>query len=55
MTEQEYKELMEAVKESGIALDMQKVLLSLIDKEYKQKERCKKLSPIFNDDSVGTE
>ena len=38
MTEQEYRELITAVKESGIPLQIQKVLLSLIDKEYKQEE-----------------
>lgn len=55
MTKQNYKELTAAVKESGIPLQMQKELQVLIDKEFKQEERCKKLSPIFNDDSVETE
>lgn len=34
MTEQSYKELTAAVKESGIALPMQKELQKLIDKEF---------------------
>ena len=34
MTEQEYKELTAAVKESGIALQMQKELQRLVDEEY---------------------
>lgn len=55
MTKQNYKELTTAVKESGIPLQMQKELQGLIDKEFKQEERCKKLSPIFNDDGVGTD
>ena len=55
MTKQNYKELTAAVKESGIPLQMQKELQVLIDKEFKQEERSKKLSPIFNDDSVETE
>lgn len=55
MTKQNYKELTEALKHSEIPLQMQKELQRLIDKEFKQEERCKKLSPIFNDDSVATE
>ena len=39
MKEQEYKELTAAVQESGIPLQMQKVLLSLIDKEYNKESR----------------
>lgn len=46
MTEQNYKELTAAVKESGIALDMQKELQCLIDEKFKQEERWKKLSPM---------
>lgn len=38
MTEQEYKELTAAVKESGIALKLQKELQRLIDKEFTQNE-----------------
>lgn len=38
MTEQEYKELTIAVKESGIALKLQKELQRLIDKEFTQNE-----------------
>lgn len=34
MTDQDYRELTAAVKESGIALPMQKELQRLIDKEY---------------------
>lgn len=34
MTEQNYRELTAAVKESGIALPMQKELQRLIDKEF---------------------
>lgn len=34
MTEQDYKELIMAVKESGIPLDMQKILQRLVDKEF---------------------
>lgn len=34
MTEQEYRELTAAVKESGIALKLQKELQRLIDKEF---------------------
>ena len=49
MTEQEYKELTAAVKESGIPLQLQKELQRLIDKELEQKERCKKLSPILDE------
>lgn len=46
MTEQEYKELTAAVKDSGIPLDMQKELQCLIDEKFKQEERWKKLSPM---------
>ena len=52
---QKYKELAAAVKESGIPLDYQRELQGLIDKEYKQKEMYTKLSPMFNDDGIGTE
>lgn len=38
MTEQEYKELTAAVKESGIALKLQKELQRLLDKEFTQNE-----------------
>lgn len=48
MTEQEYRELMAAVRESGIPLPLQKELQSLIDKDLEEKERCKKLSPILD-------
>ena len=34
MTEQGYKEMITAVKESGIPLDMQKILQRLVDKEF---------------------
>ena len=34
MTEQNYKELIIAVKESGIPLDLQKMLQRLVDKEF---------------------
>lgn len=34
MTEQDYKEMITAVKESGIPLDMQKNLQRLVDKEF---------------------
>ena len=45
MTEQRYKELTAAVKESGIALPMQKELQKLIDKEFnKGTEETKKES-----------
>lgn len=37
MTEQEYKELMAAVRESGIPLPLQKELQILIDEEYKRR------------------
>ena len=49
MTEQNYKELTAAVRESGIPLQLQKELQRLIDKELEQKERCKKLSPILDE------
>ena len=49
MSEQTYKELTAAVRESGIPLQMQKELQRLIDKELEQKERCKKLSPILDE------
>lgn len=49
MTEQTYKELTAAVRESGIPLQLQKELQGLIDKEFEQKERCKKLSPLLED------
>ncbi len=49
MTEQNYKELTAAVKESGIPLQIQKELQRLIDKELEEKERCKKLSPLLED------
>ena len=49
MTEQTYKELTAAVRESGIPLQLQKVLQRLIDKELEQEERCKKLSPILDE------
>lgn len=39
MTEQEYKELTAAVKESGIAFKLQKELQKLIDKEYAKNEK----------------
>lgn len=39
MEEQEYKELTEAVKQSGIALKLQKELQRLIDKEFVQDEK----------------
>lgn len=48
MTEENYKELTAAVRESGIPLPLQKELQGLIDKDLEEKERCKKLSPIFN-------
>lgn len=44
MTEQEYKELTAAVKESGIALKLQKELQRLIDKEFIGTEQNKKIS-----------
>lgn len=47
MTEQTYKELTAAVRESGIPLPLQKELQRLIDEE---KERCKKLSPLLEDE-----
>lgn len=34
MDEQTYKELMAAVKESGIALDLQKVIQQLAEEKY---------------------
>lgn len=37
MTEQKYKELTAAVKESGIPLPMQKELQDLLDKEFNKK------------------
>ena len=40
MTEQDYKELTVAVKESGIALKLQKELQRLIDKEFIEKEKA---------------
>ena len=49
MSEQTYKELTAAVRESGIPLQLQKELQRLIDKELEQKERCKKLSPILDE------
>lgn len=39
MTEQNYRELTAAVKESGIALPMQKELQRLIDKELGESKR----------------
>lgn len=39
MTEQNYKELTAAVKESGIALPMQKELQRLIDKEFNSSKK----------------
>lgn len=43
MEEQEYKELTAAVKESGIALKLQKELQRLIDKEF---VKNKKVAPV---------
>ena len=51
--EQEYKELTAAVKASGIPLDMQKELQSLIDEKIKQEERWKKLSPMIRESCTG--
>lgn len=39
MTDQDYRELTAAVKESGIALQMQKELQRLIDKELVESKR----------------
>lgn len=42
MIEQDYKEMITAVKESGIPLDMQKILQRLVDKEfYGNETTCK--------------
>lgn len=46
MEEQEYKELTEAVKQSGIALKLQKELQRLIDKEFIRTEQNKKEFPV---------
>lgn len=53
MTEQKYKEMKAAVKASGIPLDMQKELQSLIDEKIKQEERWKKLSPMRRGSCTG--
>ena len=50
MTKENYKELTAAVRESGIPLQLQKELQGLIDKEFEEKERCKKLSPLLEDE-----
>ena len=49
ITEQKYKELAAAVKESGIPLDMQQELQCLIEEKIKREERRKKLSPMSKD------
>lgn len=46
MEEQEYKELTEAVKQSGIALKLQKELQRSIDKEFIRTEQNKKEFPV---------
>lgn len=48
MTDENYKELTAAVRESGIPLQLQKELQILIDEEYKQEKMRRQLSPIFN-------
>lgn len=42
MTEQNYRELTAAVKESGIALPMQKEIQRLIDKEFSNSKQQNK-------------
>jgi hypothetical protein len=42
MTKQEYKEMTVAVKESGIALKLQKELQRLIDQEFIRTEQSRK-------------
>lgn len=42
MTEQEYKELTAAVKESGIAFKLQKEIQRLIDKEFVENKEVTK-------------
>lgn len=49
MTDENYKELTAAVRESGIPLQLQKELQILIDEEYKQEKMRRKLSPMFHD------
>lgn len=49
MTDENYKELTAAVRESGIPLQLQKELQILIDEEYKQEKMRRQLSPMFND------
>lgn len=53
MTEQGYKEMKEAVKASGIPLDIQKELQGLIDEKFNQEERWKKLSPMSKESCTG--
>lgn len=48
MTDENYKELTAAVRESGIPLPLQKELQILIDEEYKQEKMRRQLSPMFN-------
>ena len=54
MTEQSYKELTAAVKESGIALPMQKELQKLIDKEFNKgtKKKKKEFAPAAAEEMV---
>lgn len=46
MTEENYKEITAAVKESGIPLQMQKELQRLLDKEFIENEEISKVAPV---------
>ena len=46
MTEENYKEITAAVKESGIPLQMQKELQRLLDKEFIENEEIRKVAPV---------
>lgn len=53
MTEQNYKELMAALKESGMPLDMQKDFQRLLDKEFNKEDKwipCSKRLPEEGED-----
>ena len=46
MTEENYKEITAAVKESGIPLQMQKELQRLLDKQFIENEEISKVAPV---------